>query len=320
MKLLQNRGADRVIDLLRPHLDAGKSLAFMTPTFSLHAYAALRECLVRVDRTQLILPAEGQDLELQGGGADRATRNQLQTRWLANQCAAWLKSPVDVRRAPGRIPQGTAVLRNAQGVPERAILGSVALSTEGLGLTPANPLSLTQASETPAEAALLAQWFDQQWKSLPADSTSADAARETLLARLRHMGDHHAPFAIYALMLHHLFGNREDALDEERIVKSATGIRNTVVWKKLFKFQRDGVVGAIDKLARFGGCIIADSVGLGKTFEALAVIKYHELRNDRVLVLAPKRLRDNWTLNKANDKRNILPPHPCNYDEKNHTD
>jgi hypothetical protein len=94
-------------------------------------------------------------------------------------------------------------------------------------------------------------------------------------------------------------------VDEDRIVKSATGIRNTVVWKKLYKFQRDGVVGAIDKLERFGGCIIADSVGLGKTFEALAIIKYHELRNDRVLVLCPKRLRDNWTLYKANDKRNV---------------
>ncbi len=92
------------------------------------------------------------------------------------------------------------------------------------------------------------------------------------------------------------------------------------VWKKLFKFQRDGVVGAIDKLARFGGCIIADSVGLGKTFEALAIIKYHELRNDRVLVLAPKRLRDNWTLYKANDQRNVLAADRFNYDVLNHTD
>jgi len=79
-------------------------------------------------------------------------------------------------------------------------------------------------------------------------------------------------------------------------------------------------VGAIDKLARFGGCIIADSVGLGKTFEALAVIKYHELRNDRVLVLAPKRLRDNWTLYKSNDKRNFLAADRFNYDVLNHTD
>src|SRR3546814_498372 len=88
----------------------------------------------------------------------------------------------------------------------------------------------------------------------------------------------------------------------------------------LFKFQRDGVVGAIDKLERIGGCIIADSVGLGKTFEALAVIKYYELRNDRVLVLCPKRLRDNWTLYKANDRRNVLAGDRFNYDVLNHTD
>jgi SNF2 family DNA or RNA helicase len=131
---------------------------------------------------------------------------------------------------------------------------------------------------------------------------------------------HRDPFIIYTLILYHVFRDRGDDLDEERIVKSATGIRNTVVWKKLFKFQRDGVVGAIDKLNRFGGCIIADSVGLGKTFEALAIIKYHELRNDRVLVLVPKRLRDNWTLYKANDRRNFLAPDRFNYDVLNHTD
>lgn len=105
-----------------------------------------------------------------------------------------------------------------------------------------------------------------------------------------------------------------------KIVKSATGIRNTTVWKKLYKFQRDGVIGAIDKLERLGGCIIADSVGLGKTFEALAIIKYYELRNDRVLVLVPKRLRDNWTLYKANDRRNFLASDRFNYDVLNHTD
>ena len=108
------------------------------------------------------------------------------------------------------------------------------------------------------------------------------------------------------LVLYHLIKDLGEQFDEERIVKSATGIRNTIVWKKLFKFQRDGVVGAIDKLECFGGCIIADSVSLGKTFEALAIIKYYELRNDRVLVLVPKRLRDNWTIYKANDRRNSL--------------
>ena len=108
-------------------------------------------------------------------------------------------------------------------------------------------------------------------------------AKRNLLDRLQKLIDPQAPALVYFLILFHLFKDLGD-LDEERIVKSATGIRDTIVWKKLFKFQRDGVVGAIDKLERFGGCIIADSVGLGKTFEALAIIKYFELRNDRVLV------------------------------------
>jgi Helicase conserved C-terminal domain/SNF2-related domain len=196
------------------------------------------------------------------------------------------------------------------------LLGSLAFSTDGLGLTPGNPLSLIQVSETPEEALLLSQWFDAQWSSLAADSS----AKAELIGALQSLAGHRAPFLVYALILHHIFRNRGDDLDEERIVNSATGIRNTVVWKKLYRFQRDGVVGALDKLNRFGGCIIADSVGLGKTFEALAIIKYHELRNDRVLVLVPKRLRDNWTLYKANDRRNVLAPDRFNYDVLNHTD
>lgn len=320
MKLVQNRGADRVVDLLRPHLQAERSMGFLSPRFSLFAFAELRQELARLAKAQLVLPADPADLELLGTEADRPSRNRLQSRWLANQCAQWLGGKVEVRLAPGRIPQGIAVMREADGTPSQVAMGSVALSSDGLGLTPGNPLSLTQASETGEEAALLARWFDEQWKALPADATTSHDGKRALLEQLQAIGRHHAPIAVYALILKHLFGDREDALDEERIVKSATGIRNTVVWKKLFKFQRDGVVGAIDKLARFGGCIIADSVGLGKTFEALAVIKYHELRNDRVLVLAPKRLRDNWTLYKANDKRNILAADRLNYDVLNHTD
>ncbi len=187
---------------------------------------------------------------------------------------------------------------------------------------PSNPLNLIQASETADEALQLAQWFDRQWVGLEGVEAHAglEGKQESILEALRGLGEHRDPCTIYNLMLHHLFRENGDRLDEERIVNSATGIRNTVVWKKLFKFQRDGVVGAIDKLNRFGGCIIADSVGLGKTFEALAIIKYHELRNNRVLVLAPKRLRDNWTLYKANDKRNILAADRLNYDVLNHTD
>lgn len=316
MKLIQNSGSDRVIDLIRPHLKQGHQFGCVTPSFSLFAFAELREALAKLERVQLILPPADDELDFLGSEGDRAARNRLQARWLANQCAKWLDGNVELRRAQGRVPQGTAVMRGPGGVANQVVLGSFAFSTDGLGLTPGNPLSLIQASESTEEAAQLARWLELQWATLPAQPDS----RPALIEALQGMGQHHAPFTLYTLILKHMFGDRGDEMDEERIVKSATGIRNTVVWNKLFKFQRDGVVGAIDKLARFGGCIIADSVGLGKTFEALAVIKYHELRNDRVLVLAPKRLRDNWTLYKANDKRNVLAADRFNYDVLNHTD
>ncbi|MFH1015934.1 MAG: helicase-related protein [Chloroflexota bacterium] len=267
-------------------------------------------------RCRLLLPPASAELAVLGSDADRTARNRLQTRWLASRLAQWLQSKAEVRRALGAVPQGAFVVRDSDAQPLQVLLGSLAFSTDGLGLTPGNPLSLIQASETPEEALLLSQWFDAQWSGLPSDA----GANSVLIAFLQSLAAHHDPFLVYTLILHHIFRDRGDDLDEERIVKSATGIRNTVVWKKLYRFQRDGVVGAIDKLNRFGGCIIADSVGLGKTFEALAIIKYHELRNDRVLVLCPKRLRDNWTLYKANDRRNFLAPDRFNYDVLNHTD
>ncbi|WP_313509150.1 helicase-related protein [Stenotrophomonas geniculata] len=322
MRLISNAGSQRVLELMRPFLEVGNRLDCVTPSFSLYAFAQLREALCSVERVRLIVPADSESLDLLGTDDDRAERNRLQARWLANQCAKWINEKVDLRLAKGSVPQGAAVMRAHGGVPAQAVLGSFSFSTSGLGVTPSNPLNLIQASETADEALQLAQWFDRQWVGLEGVEAHAgpEGKQESILEALRGLGEHRDPCTIYNLMLHHLFRENGDRLDEERIVNSATGIRNTVVWKKLFRFQRDGVVGAIDKLNRFGGCIIADSVGLGKTFEALAIIKYHELRNDRVLVLAPKRLRDNWTLYKANDKRNILAADRFNYDVLNHTD
>ena len=123
-----------------------------------------------------------------------------------------------------------------------------------------------------------------------------------------------------SLRLYNIFKDYLEDIDEESIIRSKTGFKDTIVWHKLYKFQRDGVLGAIDKLEKYNGCIIADSVGLGKTFEALAVIKYYELRNDRVLVICPKKLRENWTVYTVNDKRNLLAADRFNYDVLNHTD
>ena len=316
MRIVPNTGADRVVDIVRPWLRAGNRADIASRTLSLFAFAELADRLARLVGTRLVLPPKDIELDLMGSVADRAARNRLQGRWLAGRCAAWIEKSVDVRSADGGIPQGAIVLKNGDGPQGQAVLGSFSFSTDGLGLTPGNPLNLIQASETHEECDRLAAWFDSQWSGL----ADGDAAKQDLVSALRGLAAHRAPSSVYALILHHLFRTEGGEIDEERVVKSATGIRETEVWKRLFKFQRDGVVGAIDKLERFGGCIIADSVGLGKTFEALAIIKYHELRNDRVLVLCPKRLRDNWTLFRANDRRNILAGDRFNYDILNHTD
>lgn len=318
MKLIKNTGNDRVMDELKKVLAPKSSLDVATPSFSLFAFAELQDLLLKLNHSRFVMPLfSGNDLNLCGGGAaERSFRNRLQTRWIARQCTDWVTKNVEVRSIAGALPQAAIIITHPDVAFRRAITGNCSFTSEGLGLTPGTQFSLIQCSENSDECLQLDTWFSALWRSLP---TSSDA-KNAFLARLHEIVKHKAPSLIYHLILHHLFKDIGDELDEEKIVNSATGIRNTVVWKKLFKFQRDGVIGAIDKLERFGGCIIADSVGLGKTFEALAIMKYYELRNDRVLVLCPKRLRDNWTIYKANDRRNILATDRFNYDVLNHTD
>jgi SNF2 family DNA or RNA helicase len=316
LRLLSNSGSESVSEVIRASLEASGAIDLLTAGLSIHAFGEFRSKLEALSGARLILPAGSADRQLNGAATSRHWRNRLQSRWLAARMGEWLSRLVSVRRAPGEIPQGSIVLRNATGEIQTVILGSVAWTLEGLGFAPGNALSLIQASETPVEGAMLGQWFESQWSRLD-ETKGADA---DLVDELRLLSERKSPRLVLACVLDHLFRSRGEALDEETVVRSATGIRDTMVWKKLFRFQRDGVVGALDKLERFGGCILADSVGLGKTFEALAIIKYHELRNDRALVLCPKRLRDNWSLYKSNDRRNVLAADRFNYDVLNHTD
>ena len=281
MRIVDNVGTDRIIDLIRQWCQNGHRIDVVTPTLSLFAFGELMDELSRVEKTRLVLPPDDADLRLLGAGVDRAARNRLQGRWLARRCARWIENGVELHRTDRPAPQGTMVLRDAGATPRQVVSGAFSFDTGGLGIAPSNPFGLIQASDDLDECTRLGAWFDQLWSGLRADIDT----RAGVVAALRAVAADRDPLGVYVLILRHLFEGQDDGLDEEQVVKSATGIRKTEVWRRLYKFQRDGVVGAIDKLGRFGGCIIADSVGLGKTFEALAVIKYHELRNDRVLVL-----------------------------------
>lgn len=301
---------------MREWLHPGALVDVVSPSFSLRAFAELRDALDRIERCRLLLGDASTVLpDLFGGEADIVFRGQLHGRWLARLVADWARKRVDIRHARGSPPQ-SLILVHGKPAFHRAMVGTCSFTSDGLGVTPSGRLGLVQATESDAETADFSEWFRSNWEDIEA----SPSAKAHFLNALDEIASQRAPSLVYFQILYQVFKDLGDELDEERIIKSATGIRNTVVWKKLFRFQRDGVVGAIDKLERIGGCIIADSVGLGKTFEALAVIKYYELRNDRVLVLCPKRLRDNWALYKANDRRNILASDRLNYDVLNHTD
>jgi SNF2 family DNA or RNA helicase len=149
----------------------------------------------------------------------------------------------------------------------------------------------------------LKQWFQELWD----DQNLVVDVRNEVLGYLNQMYSNHAPEFIYFKTLFHLF---EQYLDEQRrsdLFTAQSQIVDTEIWRALFEFQRDGVKGAINKILKHNGCIIADSVGLGKTYEALAIIKYFELRNDKVLVLCPKKLRDNWTVYQATNSSLLNP-------------
>jgi hypothetical protein len=315
MKIIRNVGSERTIDQLRTWTSRDSRADIISSRLSVHAFFELRELLESLSATRLIVGNTATSTDsLFGGSNDVAARGLLQNRWRSQITADWLKKRVEVKSTSAESSQSLIALEGNE--EARTLLGTCSLTTEGLGLTPAHQIGLVQASEHADEASGFTEWFRSIWDGLDAH----DSAKSDLLKVLEDAGSQRPASLVYFQILYQLFKDLGDELDEDRIIKSATGIRDTVVWKKLFRFQRDGVVGAIDKLERIGGCIIADSVGLGKTFEALAVIKYYELRNDRVLVLCPKRLRDNWTLYKANDRRNILAADRLNYDVLNHTD
>lgn len=165
-----------------------------------------------------------------------------------------------------------------------------------LGLYPSEVpvIALPQTAEMCAQ---FKQLFEHTWDNAP-------SVTENFFTRLEEAVQLATPRQQYHFTLSHLFSDYERLIDQERIGRS--GFFDSKIWKLLYNFQKDAVLGAIDKIEKYGGCIIADSVGLGKTFEALGVIKYYQQRNFNVLVLCPKRLYENWAVYRNPDRRNIL--------------
>lgn len=299
MRLISNIGMDRVVD----NLPSKAALDGATTTASIEGIATLR----RANALRRLLLSS--DAILREDADDRRRRNGLTARGEGLKGLAWIKA-ADVKVTA--LPLRQSLLLWGEATAGQAIMGDCEMTTAGLGLAPSRTTGIVQLLRGPEEVAGVAAWFEQLWQR--SESRLPDQLTTALIEAT-------ATFSagtIYQRALAALFADMAadaDALPDQRL-----GLEDSRVWQMLYRFQRDGVLGAIAKLRQWGGCIIADSVGLGKTFEALAVIKYHELRNDRVLVLAPKRLRENWTLWTRNDVRNPLAGDRLAFDVLNHTD
>lgn len=318
--IIDNKKNGTVGDALKKYLSKDSSLSLVTNKFSIFAYNKLQKELNQTHDVRLLFGSpyfntEGPPTSLLGDGNEISQRNKMQQIYISKKCAEWIESKVKVEEAKvlGAIPTKLSHIHSSKDI---AISGSSDFTCSGIGYCPSHNFDMNTLITDHESTNGLLSWFNGLWNH---DSITHNV-KEEMLSELKKLHQDNPPEFVYFVTLYNLFKDLLSDIDEEQIIKTKTGFKDTLVWNKLYNFQKDGVLGAIDKLEKYNGCIIADSVGLGKTFEALAVIKYYELRNDRVLVLVPKKLRENWTVYTINDKRNILSEDRFNYDVLNHTD
>lgn len=301
-----------LIEGVRERLDGTRRLDVLSDSFSIFVFDALRAELSEVQTRVLLRVGSLEQVPLNGLDEEHVLRARLEQHRIAREFLGWAEKQIQVR-ALRRASRDSWIV--SEGADPFAIHGA-GFEAEGLGLVASPALIFPRELTEKNQVADLALNFERVWH----EPTSSEPADERFLDAARILARDNAPESIYLRILTSLFDDFVDEAGKETSDRARTGFFDTAVWSKLYKFQKDGVLGAIEKLDRHNGCILADSVGLGKTFEALAVIKYYELRNDRVLVLAPKRLRENWTVYRANDARNPLVADRFNYDVLNHTD
>lgn len=319
------RGA--VGEFLKDRIKSGSDLSFVSAYFTIYAYDALKAKLDGISKLRFLFgeprfiasldpdKTETKSFILDGNGLHLA--NKLQQKRVARECADWIRQKVDIRSVRHAQLLHGKMYHIANAGVEEAILGSSNFTVRGLGLAVGNNnIELNLEVDSTRDRRDLKTWFDELWND---PDLVADVKQEVLLY-LDQLYQNQPPEFIYFKTLFHVFENfladqRKGGLLDQNIKIVDTGI-----WQALFEFQRDGVKGAINKILKHNGCILADSVGLGKTFEALAVIKYFELKNERALVLCPKKLRENWTVYRHNDALNPFIGDRFRYDVLSHTD
>ncbi|MFQ5434162.1 MAG: helicase-related protein [Anaerolineae bacterium] len=303
-------------EFLRDKIATGSSLSIVSAYFTIYAYAALQPQLDCIEKLRFLFGEprflKSLDPEMSDSKAYEILEdglklhNQLQQKRIAKECADWIKEKVQIRSIKrANLLHGKLYHLTDSSGRNDAIVGSSNFTMRGLGLGPdgTNNIELNLEVDSRRDREDLKRWFDELWQN---EDLVQDVKAE-VLQYLEKLYRDNAPQFVYFKTLFHVFERfladqaRGGLLDED------IQLTDTAVWHTLFEFQKDGVKGAINKILAHNGCIIADSVGLGKTYEALAIIKYFELRNDRTLVLCPKKLRENWTIYQAQNNSPLNP-------------
>ncbi len=338
MELLDN--VSRLFgDDLKKTINNGAKLKIAASCFSIYAFEALRHELEKVESFEFIftsptfipeealdkfkrerrefhIPKAERERSFYGTEFEIQLKNKLTQRAIAKECADWITRKAKFRSNRSKVPmqQMANVEANGATISYMPIQGFTAVD---LGYQQGDAVSnIINRFEEPVITKTYLELFEQIWN----DQEKVEDVTTRLHNHIASIYKENAPQRIYFLMLFNIFSEFLEDLNEDVLPNELTGYRDSLIWNKLFNFQKDAVTGIINKLETYNGCILADSVGLGKTFSALAVIKYYELRNRSVLVLCPKKLADNWLNYNRNLVTNIFAKDRLNYDVLCHTD
>lgn len=326
-------------DNLKQTIKSGSKLKIAASCFSIYAFEALKKELesieflefvftsptfvpnevtdkIKKERREFHIPKAERERNFYGSDFEIQLKNKLTQRAIAKECADWMRRKAIFRSNRGKAPmqQFACVQGNESNAVYTPLHGFTAVD---LGYQRGDAVSnLVHKMDEPSFTATYLNLFDQIWN----DTDKLEDVTSRLCDHIASVYQENSPERIYFLMLYNIFNEFLEDLNEDVLPNDRTGYQDSLIWQKLFNFQRDAATGIINKLETYSGCILADSVGLGKTFTALAVVKYYELRNRSVLVLCPKKLADNWLNYNRNLKTNIFAKDRFNYDVLCHTD
>ena len=342
-----NNTSERLVDDLKSRLSTQSRISIAAASFSIYAFEAMKAELEKVEEVRFIftsptfvadktkkekrefyIPKLNRERNLYGTEFEIKLRNQLSQKAIAKECAAWIRKKVKFKSNSSQEGMG-GFLHLCDGEPsalpvfdmnapskQHIYLPFDDFSTTQLGCEKGNNVyTMVNVLPSPSAEAYL-QIFNQQWEN---DEKFKDVTAR-VLEYIETVYQENAPEYIYFIALYNIFHEFLEDISEDVLPNERTGFKNSLIWNKLYNFQKDAALAIINKLEKYNGCILADSVGLGKTFTALAVIKYYENRNKSVLVLCPKKLNENWITFRSNYKNNPIAGDRLRYDILFHTD